>query len=114
MKILLDFLFLFVSSILIILFYNQNANGSYVPKIYGSVDPQKCLFITENGEEHQIYRHGNVFIFGRVYLLDAKNAKMLKNANCQDVEIVENAKMNGEQLQFQQVLVFFSIWVYLI
>jgi hypothetical protein len=27
---------------------------------------------------------------------------------------VENAKMNGEQLQFQQVLVFFSIWVYLI
>jgi hypothetical protein len=68
-----------LSSIPLLSILITNGNGVYVPRVYGSVDPNPltCHFITETGEKHQIYRIGDVYMFGRVYVLDAQNARLI-------------------------------------
>jgi hypothetical protein len=81
------------SAILLILsLLFQNPNGLYVPRIYGHVDPHKCLFISQTGQKHKIFIIDNIFMFGRVYLLDAHNkAELHKYGKClQNVEILQN------------------------
>jgi hypothetical protein len=83
--------FLFAPILLLLsLFLIQNATGEYVPRVYGHVDPSKCLFVTQTGEKHQIYRIHNFYMFGRVYLLDEQNAKMMENKKCQEIVKLEN------------------------
>jgi hypothetical protein len=86
----------------------HNANGLLVPKIYGHVDPQKCVFISETREQHQIYKFGNFFIFGRVYLLDKQNTKMLGNPNnWPRMKILENFKSSAkDRMEFTKAQVF--------
>jgi hypothetical protein len=52
---------------LLFVFLNQNANGVYVPKVFGRVKPQKYLFTSETGEQHQMLRGSEkTFIDGAV------------------------------------------------
>jgi hypothetical protein len=97
-------LFFQLFSILLLLsILNQNANGLYVPRVYGHVDPANCLFVTETGEKHQIYRIGNEFMFGRVYLLDEKNAKTLHGHNCEGMSILQNpTHIQDQQIVFHK------------
>jgi hypothetical protein len=74
--------------------------------VYGRADPQTYLFTTETGEQHQIYRIGNVFMFGRVYVLDAQNANLLKaNGNhrhlCPEMEKLENTLIRPNLIIFR-------------
>jgi hypothetical protein len=68
------------------------------------VNPQRCLFISEAGEEHQIYKFGQSFMFGRVFLLDEHNAKILNvHNNCPEVNVLDHLQFHEERIEFKQV-----------
>jgi hypothetical protein len=96
--------FLLLPIIFLSIFLNPVANGLYVPKMYGYINPQKCLFINESGEEHQIYRFGEFFLFGRVYLLDEQNRQILAihNEHCPEVEVLEDLHFYNDRIEFKQ------------
>jgi hypothetical protein len=72
----------------------QDTNGVYVPRVYGHVDPNPltCMFITETGEKHKIYRIGDVYMFGRVYVLDTQNTGLI-NGNREHRELCSQSTM---------------------
>jgi hypothetical protein len=76
-----------------------------VPRIYGTINYKKCRFTSETGEKHQIYKLGNIFMFGRVFLLEAKIAQKLHgNGNCPDMEKLETTGPHIRGNQQQQVM----------